>query len=52
MALLMRRQGLSGLPLRRRAKRVPASTMVTDLVNRDFRHNGPNQLWVTDSRVG
>ncbi|GAA0955065.1 hypothetical protein GCM10009550_39300 [Actinocorallia libanotica] len=43
----MRRAGLAGLPLRRRAKRVPPATTVTDLVKRDFRRDGPNQLWVT-----
>jgi putative transposase len=52
VALLMRRTGLAGLPLRhkarRKAKRVPAAVTVTDLVKRDFRREGPNQLWVTD----
>lgn len=48
VALLMRRAGLSGLPLRRRAKTVPASVTITDLVRREFARNGPNQLWVTD----
>jgi transposase-like protein len=48
VAALMRRAGLAGLPLRRRAKRVPTATTVTDLVKRDFRRDGPNQLWVTD----
>ena len=43
----MRRAGLAGLPLRRRAKRVPPAKTVTDLVKRDFRRDGPNQLWVT-----
>ena len=46
--LLMRRAGLSGLPLRRRAKRVPAQKTVTDLVKRQFTADGPNRLWVTD----
>jgi len=46
--LLMRRAGLSGLPLRRRAKRVPAQKTVTDLVKRKFSADGPNRLWVTD----
>ena len=47
--LLMRRAGLSGLPTRRRGKRVPpAPRTVTDLVKRQFRRDGPNQLWVTD----
>ncbi|WP_345428976.1 IS3 family transposase, partial [Pseudonocardia xishanensis] len=48
VAALMRRAGLAGLPLRRRAKRVPSAKTVTDLVKRDFRRDGPNQLWVTD----
>jgi transposase-like protein len=48
VALLMRRAGLAGLPLRRRAKRVPPAVTVTDLVKRDFRRDAPNQLWVTD----
>jgi transposase InsO family protein/transposase-like protein len=48
VALLMARASLAGLPLRRRAKRVPPATTVTDLVKRDFRRDGPNQLWVTD----
>ncbi len=45
---LMRRAGISGLPLRRRAKRVPAQKTVTDLVKRQFTADGPNRLWVTD----
>jgi putative transposase len=48
VALLMQRAGLSGLPLRRRAKRVPAQKTVTDLVKRQFTADGPNRLWVTD----
>ena len=48
VALLMRRAGISGLPLRRRAKRVPAQKTVTDLVKRQFTAEGPNRLWVTD----
>lgn len=48
VALLMRRAGMSGLPLRRRAKRVPAQKTVTDLVKRQFTADGPNRLWVTD----
>jgi putative transposase len=46
--LLMRRAGISGLPLRRRAKRVPSQKTVTDLVKRQFTADGPNRLWVTD----
>jgi transposase InsO family protein len=48
VAALMRRAGLAGLPLRRKAKRVPTAITVTDLVKRDFHRDGPNQLWVTD----
>jgi transposase InsO family protein len=48
VAALMRRAGLAGQPLRRQAKKVPAATTVTDLVKRDFRRDGPNQLWATD----
>lgn len=48
VALLMRRAGLAGLPLRRRTKKVPAAFTVTDLVRREFTRSGPNQLWVTD----
>jgi putative transposase len=48
VALLMQRAGLSGLPLRRRAKRVPSQKTVTDLVKRQFTADGPNRLWVTD----
>ena len=44
----MQRAGLSGLPLRRRAKRVPSQKTVTDLVKRQFTADGPNRLWVTD----
>ncbi len=47
VAVLMRRAGPAGLPLRRRAKRVPASATVTDLVKRGFHRGEPNQLWVT-----
>jgi putative transposase len=48
VALLMRRAGICGLPLRRRAKRVPSQKTVTDLVKRQFTADGPNRLWVTD----
>lgn len=48
VTLLMRRAGISWLPLRRRAKRVPAQKTVTDLVKRNFTADGPNRLWVTD----
>lgn len=48
VGLLMRRAGRHGLSLRRRAKRVPNQVTVTDYTKRDFRRDGPNQLWVTD----
>lgn len=48
VALLMRRSGLIGLPLRRRSKRVPTQVTVTDLVRRRFHADGPDRLWVTD----
>jgi len=46
---IMAELGLSGLPRRRRGKpnRLHRST-TEDLVNRDFRRSGPNQLWMTD----
>lgn len=46
---IMRHQGIAGLPTRRKGK--PNKThqaTTTDLVNRDFTRNGPNQLWMTD----
>jgi putative transposase len=47
--LLMSRAGLSGLPThRRRGKRSSQALTVTDLVKRQFRRDGPNQLWVTN----
>jgi putative transposase len=51
VARLMRRAGLSGLLTRRRGKttiRVPGVRPAPDLVRRDFRPAGPNQLWVAD----
>ena len=45
VSLLMRRAGLAGLPARARGKRTRRLLTVTDLVRRDFRRNGPNQLW-------
>lgn len=44
VSLLMRRAGLAGLPLRRKAKRVPNSTTMTDLVRRYFYRDGPHDL--------
>ncbi len=46
---IMADQGISGLPKRRRGKPNPLHRATTeDLVNRDFRRGGPNQLWMTD----
>jgi putative transposase len=46
---IMRECGLTGLPVRRRRKPSLAHKLtVEDLVNRDFRRDGPNQLWMTD----
>ena len=43
VGLLMRRAALTGLPVRRKAKRVPAAVTVTDLVKRKFTREAPNQ---------
>lgn len=48
VSLLMRRAALTGLPVRKAGKRVPPTRTITDLVERQFRRDGPNQLWVTD----
>ena len=48
VSLLMCRAGLAGLPARSGGKRTKKLATVTDLVRRDFRRSGPNQLWVTD----
>jgi transposase InsO family protein/transposase-like protein len=48
ISLLMRRAGLAGLPAHSHGKRTKRLITVTDLVRRDFRRDGPNQLWVTD----
>ena len=46
--LVMRRNGLAGLPGRHRYRKVPDLPTATDLVDRRFRRDGPDQLWVTD----
>ena len=46
--LVMRRNGLAGLPGRHRYRKVPNLPTATDLVVRRFRRDGPDQLWVTD----
>ena len=51
VARLMREAGLCGLVKRRRGTttiRVPGVRPAPDLVRRDFRPLGPNQLWVAD----
>ena len=49
VGLLMRRAGLTGLPVyRRRGKRTSPGITITDLVKRNFTRTGPNQLWATD----
>ncbi|WP_460832537.1 IS3 family transposase [Nocardioides hungaricus] len=46
--LLMQRAGLQGISGRKKWRRIRPDTIATDLVERDFNRNGPNQLWVTD----
>jgi putative transposase len=51
VARLMRQAGIQGLYRRRRhatTLRDPAADPSTDLVNRQFHVQGPNQLWVSD----
>src|ERR1700694_2710467 len=46
---VMGARGTTGLPARRRGKPNLINRETTvDLVNRDFRRDGPNQLWMTD----
>lgn len=44
----MQRAGLQGISGRKKWRRIKPDTVATDLVERDFDRNGPNQLWVTD----
>ena len=46
--LVMRRNGLGGLPGRPRWRKIPNQRTACDLVDRQFRRDGPDQLWVTD----
>lgn len=46
--LLMRRNGLAGLPGRPRYRKIPNQPTAADLVDRRFDRDGPDQLWVTD----
>src|SRR5262249_19870191 len=48
VSLLMRRAGLAGLPGPHAGQATRRLVTVTDLVRRDVRRDGPNQLWVTD----
>lgn len=48
VANLMRDAGLVGLPLKRRFKKASRAISSTDLVERVFEREAPNQLWVTD----
>jgi putative transposase len=48
---LMKATGIAGIRPRRRGRttiRVPGVEPATDLVERDFRRDGPNVLWVAD----
>ncbi|MBZ5736203.1 DDE-type integrase/transposase/recombinase, partial [Nocardioides sp. TRM66260-LWL] len=44
----MRRAGLQGISGPKKWRKIKPDTVATDLVQRDFNRNGPNQLWVTD----
>ena len=46
--LVMRRNGLAGLPGRPRYRKVPNQRTADDLVDRRFRSDEPDRLWVTD----
>jgi putative transposase len=51
VARLMKAAGISGIKPRKRRRttiRVPGVEPATDLVERDFRPDGPNLLWVAD----
>ena len=46
--MLMRRADLKGLPGNRRRRPPHQTPTATDLVDRQFNRDGPNELWVTD----
>ena len=46
--LVMRRNGLAGLPGRPRWRKIPNQRSARDPVDRQFRRDRPDQLWVTD----
>ncbi|WP_158853608.1 IS3 family transposase [Saccharothrix deserti] len=48
VGLLMRRNGIKGLPNRRRPRPKHDTPTAVDLVDRDFTRTSPNRLWVTD----
>jgi putative transposase len=48
VALLMRRAGIVGHNGARRWRGVSGIATVADLVDRQFRRSGPNELWLTD----
>lgn len=48
VGLLMRRNGIKGLPNRRRPRPRHDTPTAVDLVDRNFARTSPNQLWVTD----
>ena len=49
--MLMRRAGLVGLPGRKRRRLVRDTAFASDLVDRNFTRDRPNQLWVTDIKL-
>jgi len=48
VAMLMRRAGLQGLSGRPKYRSIPNMATASDLVDRRFGRNEPDQLWVTD----
>ena len=46
--LVMRRNGISGLLGRPRWRKIPNQRTASDLVDRRFYRDGPDELWVTD----
>lgn len=50
VGMLMRRAGLQGVAGRPKWVRVRPDTIAKDLVTRSFTRDGPDQLWVTDTR--
>jgi putative transposase len=48
VAMLMQRAGSAGRGGARRWRGVPGAATAEDLVDRQFRRGGPNELWLTD----